>query len=122
MKKLHLLVIGLFLLLFSFSENFVSCAENIEYRVCVNEAGVFAFPDINSEKIETLYYNDIVLISDEIVNDENTNIKFYKVIRDEEVFGYVIITTVAKNESVKYKLQTNATLNKSSVVYIINNE
>ena len=120
MKKFFLIIFFLICSISCFQFSFLSFAENTEYKVCVNQTSIFSAPDVTSEIVETLFFNDIITISDEVVNDVNSNIKYFKVIKNDEIFGYVISTTVSKNDRILYKLQTNSKINKDSDVYILN--
>ncbi|MBO4413024.1 MAG: hypothetical protein J5779_03315 [Clostridia bacterium] len=115
MKK-FLIVLIVFCLCFLWPTKIFVDAETEEFRVCINQTTVFAEPNLQSEKLETLVYGTKV-VAGELVNGESTNLKFYEIIKDEEVYGYVISTTISNENEIKYNLQPNANLNKDSQVF-----
>lgn len=114
MKKILLILIAL---CFCFPIAKISAsAEGEEFIVCINQTTVFAEPNLESEKLETINYKTKVVVGN-LVDGQNTNLKFYEIIREDSVFGYVISTTISNENQVEYNLQTNATLKAESEVF-----
>lgn len=114
MKKILLILIAL---CFCFPIAKISAsAEGEEFIVCINQTTVFAEPNLESEKLETINYKTKVVVGN-LVDGQNTNLKFYEIIREDSVLGYVISTTISNENQVEYNLQTNATLKAESEVF-----
>lgn len=114
MKKILLILIAL---CFCFPIAKISAsAEGEEFKVCINQTTIFAEPNLESEKLETIDYGTKVLVGS-LVDGQNTNLKFYEVIKENSIFGYVISTTISNEIQVEYNLQTKATLKTESEVF-----
>lgn len=99
-------------------------ADGESYRVCVDSCSIFIEPNssLGNENISQIkVYGEIININTTEIPDKSlaSALKYFEVVENGNVVGYVLSTVVVKNtsEELKVNFQSNATLNSPSQVY-----
>lgn len=126
MKKI-MLILSIFLCFLSLTTTRITYAEDesSKYVVVANSAVIYQSPDFSSEKLSTLKHNQSI----EILFENNSpktffsdNYSFFKVIKYDEIEGYVLADLVVPENDVITSIPNfNAKLNNSCKVYFNEN-
>ena len=125
-----LILLSVSFMLFGLFSNIEVYAESESYRVCTDKCSIFLEPNSSLGKeniLESKNYGDIVNINSVEISDlnPNSNLKYYEVLNEEKVIGYVLTSTVVKssNTDLKVNFQSNANIKINSEIFqLVNNE